>query len=363
MSSKRTMLYDRHLALNAKLSPFAGYDMPIYYTSIKEEHLAVRQRVGLFDVSHMGEFIVKGKNAKAFLTLLTPNNVEKIQTGKAQYSLLLKESGMIIDDILIYGINVPEEYMLVVNASNIEKDKAWILQYKPQDVLFEDISDRMSLLALQGKQAHAILKKLCKINLESLSPFSFIYTDLGEVKNVMVSTTGYTGEPGFELYLENAQATLLWDVLMHTGKDFGLLPTGLGCRDTLRLEMGYPLYGNDITEQTNPKEAALSWVLKNGENHIGKQALSETIVTRTRVGFILKDRGIVRSGQHIYDKDKNMIGTICSASFSPSLEQVIGMAYIPKTYAQDNQLVWIEHRGSFLLASLARFPFLKTDHI
>ncbi len=349
-----------HHELGAKMAEFAGYEMPIVYSSIKEEHMAVRENAGIFDVSHMGEFLVRGADAPDFLQKISSNDVSKLEIGQAQYSCIPNESGGVVDDFLVYRLD-EEEYMLVVNASNIEKDWNWISKYKPDDVHMADVSDSSGLLAVQGPKASEILQSLTDINLKEISFYHFKVGTFAGIEDVIISATGYTGSGGFELYVDNVYLIDLWEKIMEVGAPKGLVPAGLGARDTLRLEMGYCLYGNDITDETSPIEAGLGWITKTkkGEfnsSKIFKKQRSEG-VTRKLVGFKVEDRRVPRHDYEILNEKEEKIGFVTSGTLSPCLEEPIGMGYVEKEYATLGTSILINTGRKNLKATVTRTPF------
>ena len=358
--ASRTALYDRHVAAGAKMVEFAGWDMPVRYGSEIDEHHAVRQAAGLFDVSHMGEFRVTGSGALAFLQGLTPNNVKKLKPGRAHYTGLLTEEATYIDDMLIYQL-AEGDYLLVVNASNIAADFEWIVSKPHPDCTVENHSDRYALLALQGPKAPEILARHTEADIENISYYHFVQ---GEVcgKSCIVSRTGYTGELGFELYLDPEAAPEVWDALLASGEADGLLPAGLGARDTLRLEAGMALYGHEIDNTTTPYEAGLGWVVKlKAGDFIGRDVLVSQKadgVTRKLVGFEVKGRGIARQGHGVLVGGET-VGTVCSGTWSPTLEKAIGTAYVPVDSAEVGTELELEVRRRKLPAEVVPMPFYK----
>jgi aminomethyltransferase len=354
-----TPLHEEHVRLGAKLVPFAGFHMPVQYpTGITVEHRAVREAAGLFDVSHMGEFEVRGDRALEFVQFVTTNDVSKLGVGQAQYSTLLGEEGTMLDDLLVYRF--PDWYMLVVNASNREKDFAWIARFADRfGVQLRDISDQLSLLALQGPRAQAILGRLTSVDLESIRYYHFT-EGLVDDRRAIVSRTGYTGEDGFELYLENGDAAPVWRALLEAGREEGLIPAGLGSRDSLRLEMGYALYGNDLDERRTPLEAGLGWIVKLDKgDFVGRDALvkqRETGVAERLAGFRLLERGFPRHGYPI-QVDGQPAGEVTSGVLSPSLGEGIGMAYLPVSSAKAGSRVEVVIRGQPIPAEVVRPPF------
>ncbi len=358
---KNTALTEKHISLGAKMVPFAGYNMPVQYEGINAEHATVRNAVGVFDVSHMGEFILKGENALDLIQRVTSNDASKLYDGKIQYSCLPNENGGIVDDLLVYRID-EKTYMLVVNASNIEKDWNWIQKFNDKGVEMHNISDQTSLLAVQGPKAADALQSLTDIDLASMEYYSFQKGKFAGVDNVLVSATGYTGAGGFEIYFENQYADQIWDAIFKAGAEFGIKPIGLGARDTLRLEMGFCLYGNDIDDTTSPIEAGLGWVTKFTKEFTNSAALlaqKEAGVTRKLVGFEMIDRGIPRHDYVIVDADGNQIGKVTSGTQSPSLQKAIGIAYVAKEFAKEGTEIFIDIRNNKVKAKVVKFPFLK----
>lgn len=358
---KKIALNSLHESLGASMVNFAGYHMPVRYTSDKEEHLAVRNAVGVFDVSHMGEFMIRGEKAVAFLQKIVSNDVSRLFDGKALYAYLPNENGGIVDDLLVYRM-AEDEYMLVVNASNIEKDWNWISQYKDEfGVELENISDNISLFAVQGPQATEALQSLTKTDLKAMTFYTFKIDEFAGVPNVIISATGYTGAGGFELYVPNEYAEEVWNKVFDAGKDFDIKPIGLGARDTLRLEMGYCLYGNDIDDITSPIEAGLAWVTKFDTNFINAENLrvaKEAGVSQRLVGFKMIDRGIPRKDYEIVDAEENMIGKVTSGSLSPLLNVGIGMAYIQKPFHKKGSEIFVKVRKKLLKAEVVKMPFV-----
>ncbi|MDX9778027.1 MAG: glycine cleavage system aminomethyltransferase GcvT [bacterium] len=357
--SKKTPFYDRHIALGAKMTDFAGYLMPVSYTGIRQEHLCVRNAVGVFDVSHMGEFRVEGNNAEAFLQKITINDVSKIGDGQAQYSAMCYPDGGIVDDLIVYRFS-PKHYMLVVNASNIEKDFEWASRHCPGDVLLHNISESIALLAVQGPRCLEVLQPLTSLVLKDIGFYHFAEGKLAG-KSMIISRTGYTGEPGFELYHDPADSEKLWDMLFRTGAAAGIQAVGLGARDTLRLEMKYALYGNDIDQSTNPLEAGLGWITKIEKgDFIGREALlkvQESKPARRLIAFVMEERGIPRHGYDVYCCDA-CIGQVTSGTMSPSLDIGIGTAYVRSDCAKTGQEILIDTRGKKLKAKIVKPPFV-----
>lgn len=359
---KNTSLFDTHVELGAKMVPFAGYNMPVSYSGIKVEHQAVREALGMFDVSHMGEFLVKGENAIDLLQYVTSNDVSKLEDGKVQYSCLPNGEGGIVDDLLVYRIN-EEKYLLVVNASNIEKDWNWINKHNRWGVELEDISENMSLLAVQGPKAVEALQKLTKVKLADITYYSFVIGDFAGVSDVIISATGYTGAGGFELYVPNADAKKVWDAVMEAGAPHGILPCGLGCRDTLRLEMGFCLYGNDINDETSPLEAGLGWITKFTKEFIDSerlQAQKANGLTQKLVAFEMQERGIPRQHYTLLNEKGESIGEVTSGSESPSTGKLIGMGYVQTAHSKVGSNIWVDIRGKKVAAQVVKLPFYTT---
>lgn len=341
--------------------PFAGYNMPVQYVGINAEHETVRKAVGVFDVSHMGEFILKGENALDLIQRVTSNDASKLYDGKVQYSCLPNEDGGIVDDLLVYRID-EKTYMLVVNASNIEKDWDWISKYNTNGVDMKNISDRTSLLAIQGPKAAEALQSLTDTDLVSMEYYTFTKGTFAGVDNVVISATGYTGAGGFEIYFENQYAEQIWDAIFKAGEPFGIKPIGLGARDTLRLEMGFCLYGNDIDDTTSPLEAGLGWVTKFNKEFTNAEALQsqkQAGVSRKLVGFEMIDRGIPRHDYVVVDADGNTIGKVTSGTQSPSLQKAIGMGYVDTAFAKEGTEIYISIRDNKIKAKIVKPPFYK----
>ena len=341
--------------------PFAGYNMPVQYAGINAEHETVRNGVGVFDVSHMGEFIIKGDHALELIQKVTSNDAAKLYDGKVQYSCLPNLDGGIVDDLLVYRID-EKTYMLVVNASNIDKDWDWISKFNTMGADVKNISDRTSLLAIQGPKAAAALQSLTDIDLASMEYYTFKKGTFAGVDNVVVSATGYTGAGGFEIYFENANAEHIWNAIFEAGKSFGIKPIGLGARDTLRLEMGFCLYGNDIDDTTSPLEAGLGWVTKftkEFNNSVELQQQKVNGVKRKLVGFEMIERGIPRHDYEIVDADGNKIGRVTSGTQSPSLQKAIGMGYVDNAFAKEGTEIYISIRDNKVKAKIVKPPFIK----
>jgi aminomethyltransferase len=358
---KEIALNEVHKALNAKMVPFAGYNMPVSYEGVNIEHETVRKGIGVFDVSHMGEFLVTGENALALIQKVCSNDASKLVDGKAQYTCMPNEEGGIVDDLIIYRINA-EKYLLVVNASNIEKDWNWISQNNTMDAHLRDLSDEYSLLAIQGPKAAEAMQTLTDVNLSEMKFYTFEVAEFAGVNNVIISATGYTGSGGFEIYFKHEDAKQIWDGVMEAGKDYGIKPIGLAARDTLRLEMGYCLYGNDIDETTSPIEAGLGWITKFTKDFINSEALKkekEEGPKRKLIAFELDERGIPRQGYDIVDESGKIIGVVTSGTMSPSLDKGIGMGYIPAAMADAKEKIYIQIRKKAIPASQVKLPFYK----
>ena len=357
---KKTPFTEIHRSLGAKLVEFAGFEMPVQYSGIIDEHLAVRNKVGVFDVTHMGEFIVRGKDAGAFLQRMTINDVSKLFEGRIQYSALCYDNGGIVDDLLVYHCG--DHYMLVVNASNTQKDFDWLKSHLSGDVELKDLSDSYSLLAVQGPRSLATLQKLTNVNLASVEYYHFVKGSIAGV-NMLISRTGYTGELGFELYFgwDAASAKKVWDAVFEAGREFGIAPVGLGARDTLRLEMAYCLYGNDIDQTTNPLEAGLEWITKLGKgDFVGRSAIQkvkEKGLGRKLVGFTLSEKAVARHGYPLLVSSTG-VGHVTSGTFSPSLERAIGLGYVTTGFDEVGKTVQVAIRGKEVPASIVQLPFV-----
>lgn len=359
---KNTPFTDKHIALGAKMAEFAGYNMPISYTGINEEHHTVRRNAGVFDVSHMGEFILKGEGALDLIQRITSNDASKLTAGKAQYSCLPNEQGGIVDDLIVYCLEENQSYMIVVNASNIEKDWNWFQKHNTGNVEMHNISDDTCLLAVQGPNATKILQPLTEMDILNLKYYTFTKGEFAGVKNVLVSATGYTGAGGVEIYFENkdGNADKIWNAIFEAGAPQGLKAIGLAARDTLRLEMGYCLYGNDIDDTTSPLEAGLGWITKFTKDFTAKEILQQQKaegVKRKLVGFELVDKGIPRHGYDICDADGNKIGYVTSGTQSPSLGKAIGMGYVQIGSSAIDSVIYIKVRDKLLQAKVAKIPF------
>jgi aminomethyltransferase len=359
---KNTPFTEKHIALGAKMAPFAGYNMPISYSGILDEHQAVRRNAGVFDVSHMGEFILKSERALDLIQRVTTNDASKLTTGKAQYSCMTNNDGGIVDDLLVYCIEENKVYMIVVNASNIEKDWNWLQQHNTSKVEMHNISEETCLLAVQGPNATKILQPLTEMDILNLKYYTFVKGKFAGVDNVLISATGYTGAGGVEIYFENKgdNADKVWNAIFEIGKPQGLKPIGLAARDTLRLEMGFCLYGNDIDDTTSPLEAGLGWITKFNKEFTAKAILEQQKqqgVDRKLVGFEMIDKGIPRHGYEIKDQSSMPIGYVTSGTQSPSLNKAIGMGYVRTAYAALNTEILIKVRDKLLLAKIVKIPF------
>ena len=361
MELKKIALNDVHEALGAKMVPFAGYNMPVRYSSDLDEHNTVRNAVGIFDVSHMGEFMLRGPKALDLIQRITSNDASKLADGKVQYSCFPNEEGGIVDDLLVYRLG-EEEYMLVVNASNIEKDWAWVNKYNTEGVELENISDEMSLFAVQGPKAVEALQPLTKIDLASMVYYTFDKGEFAGVQDVIVSATGYTGSGGFEIYVKNKDAKRVFDAIMEAGKPFGIKPIGLGARDTLRLEMGFCLYGNDIDDTTSPLEAGLGWITKFDKeftNSANLKAQKEAGVQRKLVGFEMLEKAIPRAHYEIVNEAGEQIGEVTSGTMSPSMGKGIGMGYVTTEFSKPGTEVFVRVRNKDMKAQVVKLPILK----
>jgi aminomethyltransferase len=366
---KNTPLTEKHIALGAKMAAFAGYNMPISYSSIKEEHFAVRQNLGVFDVSHMGEFIVRGKEALQLVQKIISNDASKLNIGDVQYACLTNHFGGIVDDLLVYRLTEDmcsegeQAFMLVVNASNIEKDWEWIVQQNTFDVQLINISERTGLIAVQGPKTIEALQSLTDLNLSDIKYYNFRKGSFAGIDNVLISATGYTGSGGFELYCNNADLSKVWDAVFAAGEPFGIKPCGLGARDTLRLEMGFCLYGNDINDVTSPLEAGLGWVTKLNKDDFNGASLLRAQkakgLDKKLVGFIVKDRRVPRHDYLIADAAGEIIGKVTSGTQSPNLDQPIGMGYVNTANATLDNTIYIVVGEKKLEATIVKTPFVK----
>ncbi len=361
MELKKIALNDVHEALGAKMVPFAGYNMPVRYSSDIEEHKTVREAVGIFDVSHMGEFILRGPKALDLIQRVTTNDASKLADGKIQYSCLPNEEGGIVDDLLVYRMG-EEEYLLVVNASNIEKDWNWISKYNTEGAEMVNISDETSLFAVQGPKTVEALQPLTKIDLASMAYYTFERGEFAGVPDVLVSATGYTGAGGFEIYVKNEDARKVFDAIMEAGKAHGIKPIGLGARDTLRLEMGFCLYGNDIDDTTSPLEAGLGWITKFDKEFVNSENLKaqkEQGVSRKLIGFEMLEKAIPRAHYEIVNAEGEKVGEVTSGTMSPSLGKGIGLGYVTKDYSKVGTEISIRVRNKDMKAQVVKLPFVK----
>ncbi|MEZ7924863.1 MAG: glycine cleavage system aminomethyltransferase GcvT [Flavobacteriales bacterium] len=358
---KNTALSHIHEALGAKMVPFAGYNMPVQYEGVTAEHLSVRENVGVFDVSHMGEFIIRGKGAFELVQKVTSNDVSKLVDGKVQYTCLPNGKGGIVDDLLVYRMD-QQTYFLVVNASNIAKDWDWISKHNTAGVEMVNISEDTSLLAVQGPKATAALQSLTEMNISDMKYYTFQKGNFAGKENVLISTTGYTGAGGFEIYFKNEDAEEIWKAIFEAGKECNIKPVGLAARDTLRLEMGFCLYGNDIDDTTSPLEAGLGWITKFTNDFVDSDFLQkqkEAGITKRLVGFELVDRGVPRQGYDVVNQEGEKIGNVTSGTMAPSLKKAIGLAYIPKGMTAPGTEIYIAVRKKQLKAKVVTLPFYK----
>ena len=363
---KKTALTHIHEGLGAKMVPFAGYIMPVQYSGIIDEHNAVRNSVGVFDVSHMGEFLVRGPGALDLIQKVTSNDASKLSPGKVQYSCLPNGKGGIVDDLLVYRMEHGDDhhYVLVVNASNIEKDWAWINSQNTFDCKLENISDHMSLLAVQGPKAVDTLQGLFAEDIASMPYYTAKYAEMKDVGLVLISTTGYTGAGGYEIYMPNPLAEAAWKTAMEAGKPYDIKPAGLASRDTLRLEMGFCLYGNDIDDTTSPIEAGLGWITKFTKDFIDADVLKaqkEQGTARKLVGFELLERGIPRHDHPVVDANGAVVGKVTSGTMSPTLQKPIGLAYVPVGMSAEGSDLWVDIRGKATKGRVVKLPFLKNS--
>jgi aminomethyltransferase len=360
---KRTALSHIHENLGAKMVPFAGYLMPVQYTGVNDEHHTVRNAVGVFDVSHMGEFIVRGPGALDLIQKITTNDASKLTPGKVQYSCMPNGQGGIVDDLLVYRMERGDDhhYVLVVNASNMQKDWDWITKNNTFDAKLEDVSDHMSLLAVQGPKATDTLKGFFTEDIGAMPYYTAMYAEMKGVGLVLISTTGYTGAGGYEIYGPNPLAEAAWNAIFQAGAAHGIKPAGLASRDTLRLEMGFCLYGNDIDDTTSPMEAGLGWITKFTKDFVDApvfKAQKENGTTRKLVGFELVERGIPRHDHPVLDEAGNVVGKVTSGTMSPTLQKPIGMAYVPLAMAKEGSALWVDIRGKALKGVVVKLPFL-----
>ena len=358
---KNTALTHIHEFLGAKMVPFAGYNMPVSYEGVNREHETVRKAVGVFDVSHMGEFLVTGPNALELIQKVSSNDASKLVDGQAQYSCLPNASGGIVDDLIIYRLN-SEKWLLVVNASNIEKDWNWINEHNTMGADLKNLSEDYSLLAIQGPKAIEAMQSLTSENLSAIKFYTFKVSDFAGIEHVIISATGYTGSGGFEIYCKNSEVEQVWNRVMEAGAEYGIKPVGLAARDTLRLEMGYCLYGNDIDDDTSPIEAGLGWITKFTKDFVNSENLKkekEEGPVRRLVGFELIDRGIPRMGYAIVDENGYTIGRVTSGTMSPSLGKGIGLGYVPTEYKEPGTDIFIQIRKNAVPAKVVKLPFYK----
>ncbi|WP_421809035.1 glycine cleavage system aminomethyltransferase GcvT [Flagellimonas sp.] len=359
---KNTALTKTHEALGAKMVPFAGYNMPVSYEGVNIEHQTVRESVGVFDVSHMGEFLIEGPKALDLIQKVSSNDASKLTIGKAQYSCMPNETGGIVDDLIVYRIK-EETYLLVVNASNIQKDWDHISKYNESiGADMRDLSDDYSLLAIQGPKAVEAMQSLSSVDLPAIGFYSFVVGDFAGIEHVIISATGYTGSGGFEIYCKNSEVQQVWDQVLEAGAAYGIKPIGLAARDTLRLEMGYCLYGNDIDDTTSPLEAGLGWITKFTKDFVNSEALAkekEEGSKRKLIAFQMEERGIPRNGYPILDADGNEIGKVTSGTMSPSLSKGIGLGYVPVEHSKIDQPIHIQIRINKVPATIVKLPFYK----
>ncbi len=358
---KNTALTHIHEQLGAKLVPFAGYNMPVQYEGVNAEHETVRTGVGVFDVSHMGEFLISGKNALALIQKVTTNDASTIEIGRAQYSCLPNSDGGIVDDLIIYRIK-EDQYLLVVNASNIEKDWNWISSHNDVEAEMKNISEDYSLLAIQGPKAIEAMQSLTSVDLSALKYYHFEVAEFAGIEHVIISATGYTGSGGFEIYCKNSEVEQVWNKVFEAGKAFGIKPIGLAARDTLRLEMGFCLYGNDISDTTSPLEAGLGWITKFTKEFVNSENLKkqkEAGVTRKLIGFELLERGIPRHDYEIVDANGNNIGIVTSGTMAPSLGKGIGLGYVKTEFTAVDTEIYIQIRNNKVKAKIVKPPFYK----
>ncbi|MDX2304547.1 MAG: glycine cleavage system aminomethyltransferase GcvT [Microscillaceae bacterium] len=360
MELKKVALHHLHLELGAKMVEFAGFEMPVRYTSDKDEHMKVREGVGVFDVSHMGEFLIKGDKALDLIQKVVSNDADALHIGKVQYAYLPNDQGGVVDDLLVYRLD-EQEYMLVVNASNIDKDWNWIQKNNDLGAEMTNISEQTSLFAVQGPKAAEAMQSLTAVDLSAMKYYTFERAEFAGVRDLIISATGYTGAGGFEIYVPNTEAEKVWKAIFEAGKPFGIQPIGLGARDTLRLEKGYCLYGNDIDDQTCPLEAGLGWVTKFNKDFINSESLKNKKaagVPRRLIGFLMIDRGIPRSHYPVVNESGEYLGEVSSGSLSPVLNVGIGLAYLPQAYTQPDTEIYIRIRDKNLKAKVVKLPFV-----
>jgi len=360
---KHIALQHIHESLGAKMVDFAGFYMPVQYQGVTIEHETVRKSVGVFDVSHMGEFLLSGEKAIDLIQKISSNDASTIEIGKAQYSCLPNDNGGIIDDLIIYRLS-ENQYFLVVNASNIDKDWQWISKHNDLGVEMKNLSQEYSLLAIQGPKTIQAIQSLTSVNLSEIPYYSFKIADFAGIENVIISATGYTGSGGFEIYCKNNEVEQIWNKVFLAGKDFNIQPIGLAARDTLRLEMGFCLYGNDIDDTTSPLEAGLGWITKFSKDFINSENLKkqkEEGVRRKLIGFELQERGIPRHDYQIVDKNGNTIGKVTSGTMAPSLGKGIGLGYVTTEFSKIDSEIYIKIRNNNVLAKVVKTPFYKRD--
>ncbi len=359
---KNTALSQTHEKLGAKMVPFAGYNMPVSYEGVNAEHETVRKGVGVFDVSHMGEFLIEGPNALDLIQKVTSNDASKLTVGKAQYSCIPNETGGIVDDLIVYRVK-EETYLLVVNASNIEKDWNHISKFNEEyNAEMRDLSEKYSLLAIQGPKAVEAMQSITSVDLQQIKFYNFVVADFAGIDHVIISATGYTGSGGFEIYCKNTEVKQVWDKVFQAGAKYGIKPIGLAARDTLRLEMGYCLYGNDITDETSPFEAGLGWITKFTKDFVNSEALAkekEHGPKQKLVAFELDDRGIPRQGYDIVDGQGKTIGKVTSGTMSPSLGKGIGLGYVPSIFTEVGSQIHVQIRKNAVPATVVKLPFYK----
>lgn len=358
---KNVALHHIHEALGAKIVPFAGYNMPVQYEGVNIEHETVRNGVGVFDVSHMGEFLIEGENALALIQMVTSNDASKLEIGDAQYSCMPNDQGGIVDDLIVYRIK-EQTYLLVVNASNIEKDWNWIASHNTVQAIMKNISENFSLLAIQGPKAVEAMQSLTSVDLAAIPFYKFKVGDFAGIDYVIISATGYTGSGGFEIYCKNEEVEQVWKKVFEAGSAYGIKPIGLAARDTLRLEMGYCLYGNDINDTTSPMEAGLGWITKFTKEFTNSDALKiqkEEGVSKKLVAFEIDDKGIPRHDYEIVDAHENVIGIVTSGTMSPSLKKGIGMGYVQKEFSKLGSKINIQVRNKPISATVVKLPFYK----
>lgn len=360
--TNKTALYDKHVSLGAKMVPFAGFEMPVQYTGVTEEHFAVREKAGMFDVSHMGQFFIEGENAEDLLQYVTTNDVSKLEDGQAQYTCLPNGNGGIVDDLIVYKMTAGK-YFVVVNASNIDKDWQHIQKYNEKfGAEMRNASDEMSLIAVQGPKATEVLQKLTDKDLSQIPYYHFTVGAVAEVDDVIISNTGYTGSGGFEIYFNNSDAEKIWDELLSAGKDSGMIPCGLAARDTLRLEKGFCLYGNDIDDSTSPLEAGLGWITKLEKgDFVDREALQQLKargVSRKLIAFEMQEKAIPRHDYEVADSEGNIIGKVTSGTMSPIKKTGIGLAYVDKPHFKTGTDIFIRIRNKDIPAKVVKLPFV-----